>query len=73
MIQDQNVERLIIKSIEPVNKQISMLQIELDGIKKQLAIPRVRQSLPKQLSNAAYLNARDMDYENLVKWWDDQV
>lgn len=41
MIQDPNVERLIRKSIEPLNKQISMLQIELEGLKKQLAIPRV--------------------------------
>lgn len=41
MIQDPNVERLIRKSIEPLNKQISMLQIELEGVKKQLAIPRV--------------------------------
>lgn len=41
MIQDPNVERLIRKSIEPLNKQISMLQIELNGVKEQLAIPRV--------------------------------
>lgn len=47
MIQDPNVERLIRKSIEPLNKQISMLQIELEGVKKQLAIPRVSNSLPE--------------------------
>jgi 5-methylcytosine-specific restriction endonuclease McrBC regulatory subunit McrC len=41
MIQDPNVERIIRKSIEPLNKQISMLQIELNGVKEQLAIPRV--------------------------------
>ena len=41
MIQDPNVEILIRKSIEPLNKQISMLQIELNGAKEQLAIPRV--------------------------------
>ena len=41
------IERLIIKKdpiikiIEPLNKQISMLQIELNGVKEQLAIPRV--------------------------------
>ena len=48
MIQDPNVERLIRKSIEPLNKQISMLQIELEGVKKQLAIPRVSFSLHKR-------------------------
>lgn len=43
MIQDPNVERLIRKSIEPLNKQISMLQIELNGVKEQLPIQRVSQ------------------------------
>lgn len=49
MIQDPNVERLIRKSIEPLNKQISMLQIELNGVKEQLAIPRVVQAKPEEV------------------------
>jgi hypothetical protein len=40
---------------------------------KQLIIADVMQSLPKRLSNAAYLNAREMRYEDFVKWWDEQV
>jgi len=44
MTQDPNVERLIIKSIEPLNKQISMLQIELNDLKQQLALLRVSNS-----------------------------
>ena len=40
---------------------------------KKLTIPVVMQSLPKRLSNAAYLNAREMRYKDFVKWWDEQV
>ena len=39
---------------------------------KQCDIHVVRQSLPKQLSNAAYLNAREMSYKDFVTWWDEQ-
>jgi len=39
----QSMERFINKKIEPLNKQISMLQIELIGVKKQLSIPLVNQ------------------------------
>ena len=39
----QSMERFIDKKIEPLNKQISMLQIELSGVKQQLSIPRVSQ------------------------------
>jgi len=42
-------------------------------LQEQLTIPVVMQSLPKRLSNAAYLNAREMRYEDFVKWWDEQV
>ena len=47
-----------------------------ETIKEQaelLGINVVMQSLPKRLSNAAYLNAREMRYEDFVTWWDEQV
>ena len=37
----ESMERFIDKKVEPLNKQISMLQIELEGVKKQLTIPDV--------------------------------
>jgi hypothetical protein len=37
----QSMERFIDKKIKPLNKQISMLQIELSGVKQQLSIPFV--------------------------------
>lgn len=40
---------------------------------KKITIPVFMQSLPKRLSNAAYLNAREMRYEDFVTWWDKQV
>tara|TARA_R110001632_G_C11012114_1_gene379219 strand:- start:33 stop:278 length:246 start_codon:yes stop_codon:yes gene_type:complete len=46
----QSMERFIDKKIEPLNKQISMLQIELSGVKQQLSIPRVSQQ--RELLNA---------------------
>lgn len=42
-------------------------QLILHGVSHQ------RELLPKRLSNAAYLNAREMRYEDFVKWWDEQV
>ena len=39
---------------------------------KKLRIDGVIQSLPKRLSNAAYLNAREMKYKEFVAWWDEQ-
>ena len=39
----QSMERFIDKKIQPLNKQISMLQIELTGVKQQLIIPSVSQ------------------------------
>jgi type II secretory ATPase GspE/PulE/Tfp pilus assembly ATPase PilB-like protein len=44
----------------------------LNGL-EQLTIPVVVQSLPKRLSNVAYLNAREMRYEDFISWWDEQV
>ena len=46
----QSMERFIDKKIEPLNKQISMLQIELSGVKQQLSRPRVSQQ--RELLNA---------------------
>ena len=42
----QSMERFIDKKIEPLNKQISMLQIELSGVKQQLPIHGVVERLP---------------------------
>ena len=44
-----------------------------EDYKLALTLPVVMQSLPKRLSNAAYLNAREMRYEDFVTWWDEQV
>lgn len=41
MLQDPNVERVIKNYIEPLQKQISMLQNELGAIKKQCNIANV--------------------------------
>lgn len=65
MIQDPNVERLIRKSIEPLNKQISMLQIELNGVKEQLAIPRVSVSLPSLEDYKELLEASKQAYTSI--------
>jgi hypothetical protein len=31
------------------------------------------QTLPKRLSNTAYLRAKEMRYEDFMEWWDKQV
>jgi hypothetical protein len=49
----QSMERFIDKKIEPLNKQISMLQIELNSVKQQLSIPRCCKSDREQLLSVA--------------------
>jgi len=44
MLQDPNVERVIKRYTEPLQKQISMLQIELGSIKQQCNIANVVKS-----------------------------
>lgn len=46
MLQDPNVERVIKNYTEPLQKQISMMQIELDVLKKQCNIGAVSGMLP---------------------------
>jgi hypothetical protein len=41
--------------------------------KAEFSLNKVVQSLPKRLSNVAYLNAREMRYEDFISWWDEQV
>ena len=55
------------------NNNVAYTEAYVNWIEKQLIIPVVMQSLPKRLSNAAYLNAREMRYEDFVTWWDEQV
>lgn len=45
----------------------------LSAIYEQLIITDVMQSLPKRLSNEAYKKAKEMNYEDFVAWWDEQV
>ena len=47
MLQDPNVERVIKNYTEPLQKQISMMQIELEAIKKQCNIGAVSISLER--------------------------
>jgi Asp-tRNA(Asn)/Glu-tRNA(Gln) amidotransferase C subunit len=42
-------------------------------VRKDNALNGLEQSLPKRLSNVAYLNAREMRYEDFISWWDEQV
>lgn len=44
MLQDPNVERVIKNYTEPLQKQISMMQIELEALKKQCNISSVVKS-----------------------------
>ena len=45
----------------------------LENKNKQLTLTEVMQSLPKRLSNEAYKKAKEMNYEDFVAWWDEQV
>ena len=70
----QSMERFIDKKIEPLNKQISMLQIELSGVKQQLSIPRVshQRELLKAFCDWAFKQDTDwsisnVDIENYLK------
>ena len=56
----QSMERFIDKKIEPLNKQISMLQIELSGVKQQLSIPRVSQQRELLIAFAKYMEEDKM-------------
>ena len=46
MLQDPNVERVIKNYTEPLQKQISMMQIELEALKQQCNIGAVSGMLP---------------------------
>ena len=59
---------------EKANYEIQLfVEALLKEQKEQLILSGVRQSFPKRLSNAAYLNAREMRYEDFVKWCDEKV
>lgn len=62
----QSMERFIDKKIEPLNKQISMLQIELNSVKQQLNIPVVsnQRELLKAFCDWAYDKNEDWDVSN---------
>ena len=45
----------------------------IEQVKKCSVLDAVMQALPKRLSNTAYLKAKEMRYEDFVKWWDEQV
>jgi hypothetical protein len=40
---------------------------------KNNLLHNVRLSLPKRLSNSAYLRAKNSRYEDFMSWWDEQV
>jgi len=67
MLQDPNVGRVIKNYIEPLQKQISMMQIELMALKQQCNIANVVESNPnekaalKHAVNAIYF-ADNSDY-----------
>jgi len=70
----QSMERFIDKKIEPLNKQISMLQIELNSVKQQLTIPVVsnQRELLKAFCDWAYnknedWNVSDYDIDKYLK------
>jgi hypothetical protein len=49
MLQDPNVERVIKNYTEPLQKQISMMQIELEALKKQSNIGVVSGHVPEDI------------------------
>ena len=67
----QSMERFIDKKIEPLNKQISMLQIELIGVKQQLSIPRVSHQRELLKAYTKWLNDKVRDGDELDELIDD--
>jgi hypothetical protein len=62
MLQDPNVERVIKRYTEPLQKQISMLQIELGSIKQQGNIANVvgrSEQLNTDLEREMFNNDKD--------------
>ena len=49
MLQDPNVERVIKDYTEPLQKQISMIQIELEALKQQCNIGAVSGHVPEDI------------------------
>lgn len=49
MLQDPNVERIIKNYTEPLQKQISMMQIELEALKQQCNIGAVSGHVPEDI------------------------
>jgi len=49
MLQDPNVERVIKNYTEPLQKQISMMQIELEALKQQCNIGAVSGHVPEDI------------------------
>ena len=76
MLQDPNVERVIKNYTEPLQKQISMMQIELETLKQQCNIGAVGGMLPlteNAKKKLEYINgsciARDFPKEQPTKEW----
>ena len=49
MLQDPNVERVIKNYTEPLQKQISMMQIEIEALKQQCNIGAVSGHVPEDI------------------------
>ena len=61
----QSMERFIDKKIEPLNKQISMLQIELSGVKQQLILSGVSQQSELLTGFVRFERLQDYKYKLL--------
>jgi hypothetical protein len=56
------------KYIADLNKYIDHLEVKENDF-----IDGVMQTLPKRLSNSAYVKAKNNGYERFMEWWDKQV
>ena len=61
----QSMERFIDKKIEPLNKQISMLQIKLSGVKQQLILSGVSQQSELLTGFVRFERLQDYKYKLL--------
>ena len=64
MLQDPNIERVIKNYTEPLQKQISMMQIELEALKQQCNIGAVSDLLRLELHDRINLAVHMEQWEN---------
>ena len=62
------------EEIKNIIESTSMGKLEKEAVLNSLLnLHIVMQTLPKRLSNSAYIRAKNSTYEDFMEWWDKQV